>query len=191
MRRPTLVGIALFAIVPFATAPGDYVVAQYRECVTKLAMSSQPDRYREYFEDLRGLAWKLGWSMPSALALALQLLGAVGAIGLCLQIRRRWREPLAALLLYAVAAVYLMLFNPRTQPNSFVILAPAAALPAALLVAQRRGRAALALVALVVCWSGAARFAESWLKPVSCLVFAALLVREIRAPRLFAPMRSS
>lgn len=181
MRGPLLLGLLLFLLAPFVTAPPAYVIEQYRTCGMKLLMSSQPDRY---FEELRGLLWKLGWSISSRVLLALQLIAALGAAGLSLQIRRRWREPFAALMMYALAAAYLMLFNPRTQPNSFVIIAPAAALPAALLLVRGRARAALPLLAMLLFWSGAARIAEFWLKPLASIAFAVLLVREIFAPRL-------
>jgi hypothetical protein len=180
MRLPLLLGVILFLLSPFATAPAGYVVEQYRACLDKLALSSQPDRH---FEEIRGLLWKLGSSIPNALLLALQLVAALGGAALSLVIRRRWREPFAAVMLYAVAAAYLMLFNPRTQPNSFVIIAPAAAVPAALFLVRRRILAALPLILMLICWSGAARFAEFWLKPLASLAFAILLVREIFTPR--------
>ena len=40
---------------------------------------------------------------------------------------RRNTEPLRALLLLSLASVYLMLFNPMTEANSYIILAPAMA----------------------------------------------------------------
>jgi hypothetical protein len=128
--------------------------------------------------------WKLGAPLPGSALLALQLAAALGAVVVVLRLRRHWRDPFAALLLYAVAAAYLMLFNPRNQPNSFVIVAPAAALPAALLLVERRWRAALPLLAVLVAWTGAAHFAEKWLKPLASLAFAVLLVREVWRPRL-------
>jgi alpha-1,2-mannosyltransferase len=175
-RRPLAVGAILFAAAPFATAPAAYVIAQSRACLVKLAVSARPERH---FEELRGLLWKLGWSAPNAAMLALQILGALGAVALVVRVRRHFKAPFAALLLYAVAAAYLMIFNPRTQPNSFVIAAPAVALPAALLLGERRLGAAFGLIAILVAWSGAAHFAENWLKPLASIAFAILLVREL------------
>jgi hypothetical protein len=182
-RAPLAAAGAYFAVVPYATAPGAYVTAQYRACLAKLLVSAQPYAHRQ-FEELRGLVWKLGWSIPSGWLLPLQLLGALGAAVVVLRARRTWTGPRAALALYAVAAAYLMIFNPRNQPNSFVIAAPAAALPAAMLLTGRRFKAALPLLVILACWSGAAHFAEHWLKPLASITFAVLLVREVWRPRL-------
>jgi hypothetical protein len=186
----TLAAVGLLLIVPLASAPATYVVSQYRDCASKLAMSAQPTRL---FEDLRGLTrLTLGWLMPHSLLRVLRLLAALGAVGLCRRIRRCWPEPAASFLLFAVAGVYLMLFNARTQPNSYVIVAPAATLAATTLLLQRRSRAALPLLAIVACWCGSATpWTACWLKPLACVVFGALLVRQIlRGPAATSTPRS-
>ncbi|MDB4968850.1 MAG: hypothetical protein JWN44_4539 [Myxococcales bacterium] len=170
------VGLLLLALVPFALAPANYVLAEYRAWLAKLVASSAPDRF---FEDLRGLLHSIGVAVPHRVLGVVRLLGALGAALLCLDIRRRWREPEAGLLLFAVAGTYLMLFNPRTQPNSYVILVPAVALAAALYLLQERYRAAAALMLIAASWSGTTTLTALWLKPLTCLIFCGLLVREI------------
>ena len=53
---------------------------------------------------------------------------AVGALALSWKAVGRWGGPRASILMLAVATTYLMLCNPRTQENSYVILGPAIAL---------------------------------------------------------------
>lgn len=183
---PSLIGrlalsVGLLALLPLATAPVVYVVAQYHDCARKLAMSARPDRF---FEDLRGLLWRLGWVVQYTLLRALSVVAAVGAVLLCRRLRRSDDQRRSGLLVFAVAAAYLMLFNSRNQPNSYVIIAPAAALPAALSALTRRWRTGLAMTVMVACWCGSAiRPTAYWLKPLTCIVFCVLLVRAIATDR--------
>jgi hypothetical protein len=183
---PLLIGrlalaIGVLALMPLATAPTAYVIAQYHDCARKLSMSAQPDRF---FEDLRGLLSELGWVIPYALLRALGVVAALGAALLCHRLRRSQDQRRVGLPLFAVAAAYLMLFNSRNQPNSYVIIAPAAALPAAVFAFARRWRAALAMTVIVACWCGSAiRPSAHWLKPLTCVVFCVLLVRAIATDR--------
>lgn len=168
--------VCAVALAPFAWAPRAYVLDQYRAWLTKLALSAAPDRF---FEDLRGLLHSVGIAAPHGVLRAVALAAAVGAVALCLQVRRRWPGRPASLLVFAVAGVYLMLFNPRTQPNSYVIIVPAAALAAALLVRLQRWRGAAGLIVIVICWSGTTSLTAFWLKPLACAIFASLLVAVI------------
>ncbi len=170
--------LSLLALAPLATAPAAYVLSQYHDCARKLALSAEPNRH---FEDLRGLVWRLGWLIPYRWLQALAAVAALAAAALCSQLRqRRWSRRDATLLVYAVAAVYLMLFNPRTQANSYAIVAPAAALPAALFALHRRWRVAAPMSLAVVCWYGSALPPTAcWLKPLACIAFAIVLVRTI------------
>jgi len=178
---PLALSVGLLALLPLVTAPVAYALAQYHDCARKMAMSARPDRF---FEDLRGLLWRLGWVIPYALLRVVSVVAALGAALLCRRLRRSQDPRRAGLLLFAVAAAYLMLFNSRNQPNSYIIIAPAAALPAALIAFARRWRAALAMTVMVACWCGSAtRLTAYWLKPLTCLVFCVLLVRAIASDR--------
>jgi hypothetical protein len=63
---------------------------------------------------------------------------------------RRLGEPHRVLTLLGLSAGYLMLFNPRTETNSYVILAPAIAVLAARLVAVESSRVGWMLAALAL-----------------------------------------
>ena len=172
-----VVGVALLALLPFVLAPAPYVVTQLAGWWDKLGASSRPDRY---FEDLRGLVvHATGWPMPHALLAVVRLLGAVGASVLTWELRRHWRAPDRTLMLCAVAATYLMLLNPRTQASSYVLVAPIAAVASARLLLRGRRRAGSLLAVLCLSWMVHVHFAKEWLKPLTCLVFAVLVAREI------------
>ncbi|MDA1196081.1 MAG: hypothetical protein O2894_13000, partial [Planctomycetota bacterium] len=129
MRWRLLVGLAAFAVLPLLHVDLEYASSQYRDALSKLARSAQPGT--KPYEDLVGLLRTIGLEPPQAVRTALGLVFALGAL-LWLRFGLR-RSQLAdgAWLWGAVAAAYLMLFNPRTETNSYVILVPWAALLAA------------------------------------------------------------
>ncbi len=184
MRWRTSACLALFVLAPFLVGDFSYVTRQYRDCLTKLVISSQPDRL---FEDLRGLLWTLGLRVRPSMLLGLRLFAAVGTLGLCRFARRRWSEPCASLVLLALTATFLTLFNPRTLPSSYMIVTPIAATSAAVFsLAREHRRRALWLIGVCMCSSFAfwtPRYTEFWLRPLGCAAFATLLVRANRQGR--------
>jgi hypothetical protein len=174
-RRPFAFMALILILLPFVVAPYDYMLAQYRDCWTKLTLSAQPNRE---FEDLGSLFERLGWTPPRLLMLAVELAAALGAAVTCRRLRRE-SEPLAALYLLAVASLYLMLFNPRTQPNSFVIAAPVVALAGARFWMEGRWRPLAVTAGVALAWVGALKLTAHWLRPLASLLLAWLLMREI------------
>jgi alpha-1,2-mannosyltransferase len=174
------VGLVIFALFPFATQNPHYVMAQYHDCATKLLVAAKPDRA---FCDLRGIFWPIGWIIPQSLLAVIQITAAIGTLGLCLFAKRRWNEPERSLFVAALSACYLMLFNPRTEENSYVILAGILAIPAAVLyLDHHRWFAGSTLVGIAVWFSGdgwAYHLTDPWLKPLAGAVFTILLIREL------------
>ena len=122
--RLPLVFLALLA-APFLFGAPAYVISQYREAWHNLQACAVVSEHR--FADINGILRTLNLAFgPDASKLV-----RVGAGGLTALLwwwgGRRLREPMAGLWLYALATAYLMLFNPMTEENSYVILAPALA----------------------------------------------------------------
>ena len=174
------IALVVFALSPFAAGGFHYVLTQFQQCWIKLSMSSQPDRA---FSDLRGLFWSMGCVIPMSVFLFMQLIAAAATLALCFVAIRRWNEPAASAFMLTLAACYLMLFNPRTEGNSYVILTPMIALPAALLFLDGRRRlAAWILVALSIWLTGnlwAYKQTVHWMKPLACVIFLVLTLREL------------
>jgi len=174
------IALAVFLLSPFAAGGFHYVLTQYQQCWIKLSMSSQPDRA---LSDLRGLFWSIGCVIPMSVFTVMQLIAAAATLALCFVAFRRWNEPAASAFMLTLTACYLMLFNPRTEGNSYVILTPMIALPAALLLLDdRRRRAAWILVALSIWLTGnlwAYKYTVHWMKPLACIIFLILTLREL------------
>jgi hypothetical protein len=115
-----LLGLALF---PFFFGSPDYVWSQYREAWHNLRACAVVTDHR--FADFNGILRTLGTPLAPDPSTLLRLMsGGLTAIA-WLWGARRLNPTLRALWLYALATAYLMLFNPMTEANSYVILAPA------------------------------------------------------------------
>jgi alpha-1,2-mannosyltransferase len=171
-------GLAMLLASPFLFGFPSYVLGQYQLFVRKLLVSGRPGPGR--WADLSALLWAAGGHPSEATMTGVRLVLAVGALALSQKAVRRWGGPRASILTLAVATTYLMLCNPRTQENSYVILGPAAALltASALLIDRRRWVKALLLA---VCVGAGFHRAFSvhpnyWLQPLAALIFAGYLV---------------
>jgi hypothetical protein len=185
--------LLLVVLAPLLVNDAAYLMSQYATCVTKLGMTSTPDRL---FEDLRGLLASLGWWMPHPVFLAARALAALGVLWLCWRARRQLPGPEAAVLTAALAVGYLMLFNPRTLSSSYVMTGSLAGVFAAVYLFERQR----ALLLVMACsslswtlnrhWHGFA-FIRYWLQPCACLAFLAVFAREALVPRQRLPAAPS
>ncbi|SDU01642.1 Protein of unknown function [Verrucomicrobium sp. GAS474] len=173
MRLRLLAGLLVFTLVPFLfapTAPG-YVVDQYRLMAEKLKIAGSPDEHG--FCDLGGLLWTfLGHPVPQQTLHLVSVGAALGVLLLSLAAPRN--DPRnAPLWIAALAGAYLMLFNPRTEENSYVILA-AVVLPflAHAMAMGRKGEAGC--LVLLVLLLGCDSYGD-WIRPWSHLWLKALL----------------
>jgi hypothetical protein len=180
MRWRLALGLAIFFLVPFAMQNPHYVWAQYRVCVSKLFMAAMPDRA---FCDLRGLFWTVGWVIPQSALAVIQIVAALATLALCLLASRWWQEPARSVFVAAFGACYLMLFNPRTESNSYVILSGVLAIPAAaLFLDDLRLFGGVMLVVIGFCFScdaWAYHLTDPWLKPLTCAVLIVFLIAEL------------
>jgi len=115
-----VVGLAIF---PFVFGSPNYVMSQYRAAFHDLSSCAAVTEHR--FADLNGILRTLGTPLPPGASTVVRVLsGGVTALA-WLWGAKRLSSSLRCLWLYALTTVYLMLFNPMTEENSYVILAPA------------------------------------------------------------------
>jgi hypothetical protein len=192
LRWRIAAGLLALAALPFLFGPPDYVIAQHRAAFAHLQVCATVTEHR--FADLNGIFRTLGWQLPPAVSSWVR----AGAGGLMLLVwwlgARRLPEWPRAAWLYALAASYLMLFNPMTEANSYVILAPALATWAAWALGQPATRNAGWILAGMGLAAGVLpgllhpffgnHFALFWY-PLTTLVFLAILtslIWQIRRP---------
>jgi hypothetical protein len=116
--------IGLLALMPFLTAEPSYVVSQYLNCSQMLQQAV--DRGREAnWAQLFGMLQVAGIQVPAVWQSVLRLLAAGATLALLWTARRRLPSEWAGTYCYVLAVCFLMLFNPRTENNSYSALAPA------------------------------------------------------------------
>jgi len=183
-RMPlALAGMAIF---PFLFGPPGYVWAQHREAWTNLQACAVVTEHR--FADLNGILRTFGAELEAGVSKLVRVLAGGLTAAAWWWGARRLREPLAGLWLYALATAYVMLFNPMTEENSYVILAPALGAWAGFFLFSpetgdwRRPGWVIVLMALsmgllpnIVRPLFGNRFALLW-HPVMAIVFVAMLV---------------
>ncbi len=178
-----LVGMGVTAMAPFLTQAPSYVVQQYIACVQNMITAAHVGvsvwGWTTPFTALRALGIA---EVPENIQTAIRIAGAIATLLLCLFMKRRLEPSRAALYLFTLASLYLMLFSPRTENNTYAMLSPAIAafLASAFLIEQRREQGML-LVGMVILLI-ATRFIERllaphaepiWLPPFVAVFFAA------------------
>lgn len=116
--RPLLGGAAVFFLLPFLTQHPSYVWEQYGQCLHKLFLAGNPGAENPG-SDLFGLLSSLGYAAPLTVQTATRVAAAGATLLLAMLAARR-----TAFLVFALAACYLALFNPRMENNGFVLLGP-------------------------------------------------------------------
>jgi alpha-1,2-mannosyltransferase len=178
-----LVGLGVTALSPFLTQAPGYVVQQYIACVQNMTTAAHVgvsiQGWTSPFTALRALGIV---DVPENIQTVIRLAGAVATLLLCFFIKWRLEPSRAALYLFTLASLYLILFSPRTENNTYAMLSPAIAafLASAFLVEQRR-RQGMLLAGMVLLLVGS-RFIERqlaphaeqvWLSPFVAVLFAA------------------
>jgi hypothetical protein len=183
--RGLVVGVAVVFLLPFAFGPPEYAAEQLGDFFRKMQATSAPT---SSYYDLRGLLETGLGVVPSPAAMTvMRLLAALGVLGTALLVRRRYDLEHAAPYLYCLCVGYIMLFNPKNEDPTYLLLGPAVGYVAAqLALAERRHVPALLLLAVSALTAlsyellGGRRY---WFRPALVIVFLAfVLVRILRPP---------
>lgn len=184
--RLTLGAAALFAFPFLLKAPG-YVWSQYLSFVGKMRVAGDPSKV-EPFSDIFGIFGTLGVAVPVEIQTIVRGLAAVAVLALCFAALKRWGRERGTVFVLGFAACYTLLFNPRTENNTYVLSAIPVALFAALefVIGRRRviGGLLVLLIALMAGSYEITRGHNYWLCPGACLVFFAYLGRNLMARRI-------
>lgn len=124
VRSKLLFWFAILLLVPFLTAPLGYVLSQYKDAVLMLTQASQLGSTTPWAQWFGFLNQFCNVLVPAKIQYMIRLVMAVFTLGLCWKIFNTLPRKKAFIFLYALAASYLMLFNPRTENNDYIILAP-------------------------------------------------------------------
>lgn len=113
----------LFMLLPFFTQAWHYVISQYLACITMLQIAAQVGSAQDWAQFFNLIA-QTGWEMPYFLQTIVRMTVAYLFLLLGYFIKKRCSLPETAVWLLMLAMEYLMLFNPRTENNDYMMLTP-------------------------------------------------------------------
>jgi hypothetical protein len=170
--------LTLLVLLPFLAQRPDYVVEQYRLSMQTLQDAKELGTRNE-FPHLFWVLKSAGLSVPPVAQTVVRLVVAALTLAMCWLVKRRCNAVQAAVMLYTLAVAYLMLFNPRTEHNSYCLITPPLAIYATQAVWARRWSVAAILtgmaLAMLLSYPLGKIMPTVWLKPVLCIVFVAIV----------------
>jgi alpha-1,2-mannosyltransferase len=182
------VGLAVILCVPFLAGRPAYVMDQYWKCTQMFRASSYCGIIELWAQPFCVLGL-LGVKLSESTQTVIRVVAAGGAIGLCLVARFRSTPARAAEYLLAISALYILLFNPRTENNTYAMLGPVIGLPLlAALAANRPSRAEVTFLSVLLAGMAlgdalvrplAGDGEHIWLTPSLAVVFSLYLVHRL------------
>lgn len=182
-----VLGAALLGAASFIHSNPDFVLRQYDLFVQTLQIAGKPNQPR--FCDIQGMLLFFGTPLPDPIMTAIRALAALGTLGLAWLAFRRYGTVRGGFVCMLLAAWYLLLFNPRTETNTYVLLAPFVGILAASAALDPKAPArflGLAVFALILCcenWGPLHGLTNLWLKAAASLAFGCFLIRDVLTGR--------
>jgi alpha-1,2-mannosyltransferase len=179
-----MIGLAALLALPLMLQAPGYVWQQYGLFLDKLTVAGDPvgqgtAREQFLYSDLFVLLRVWGIHATMGVQLAVRAVAALATLELCWLWRKHFGKRSGEVMLFVLAACYLMLFNPRTENDSYTLVGPAIAV-----------FAAWALVAAILLMAGSFEITKHitpgksiWLRPLLCSVFAGHVAYVIVARR--------
>lgn len=174
---PWLLGfLAIALLAPFAFANANYVYMIYEQFIATI-MNISPELGRSArWTDFMAIVRAFGLSLDVRIVHAIQIVAAIVTLIAALVLMRKKDYLRAAVMPATLACSYMLLFNPRAEINTYILMAiPYSLLAAYLLCVRRKPFSALALGAACVALGTGALGArvmdifDPWTKPVLLL----------------------
>jgi hypothetical protein len=174
-----LLAMIALALLPLVAQRPEYAIEQYCDLPRMFHLANQWGATHG-FPNAFWVLKSVGIDLPETFQTVMQLLAAALTLGICWLAQRRCNAVQAGVLLYTLAVGYLMLFNPRTEHNSYCLLAVALAVFTTQAIAARHWLTAATLigiaVAMLVSYQLGKLLPTVWLKPLVCIVFLAIVL---------------
>ena len=181
---PWVVAMSVAAVaLLFMTAPPSYVTDQFLACWHELTRAAPASEMR--FHDFNSFLRVFHIDLPVGVILGARLAAAVLTLVICWWGINARPKLDGVLLLLGMSASYLMLFNPMTESNSYVMFSPIVGAFAVRYFSQDHHRQGWALVALAI-GLGTSNYGNPihpwtllWLKPLLAGLFMGYLCFEV------------
>jgi hypothetical protein len=135
-----LLGLVALALFPFLMQHPAYVVQQYTACLQNTMTAAHVGVVAQGWTTPFTALRVAGIDVPERIQTAIRMIAAVVTLGFCFLARKRHDTARSAVYVFSFAAAYIILFSPRTENNTYVMLGPAIGvfIALALLVEKRK-----------------------------------------------------
>jgi alpha-1,2-mannosyltransferase len=197
--RPLALALAGFFAFPYLLQGPQYVTGQYVASIHMFESAAKVGLSPEWAQ-LFSLGSLAGINSPPHWQTVIRIVAAIATMALCREARRRFESSRALIDVYALATAYLLLFNPRTENNSYLLLSPVLGVlwVRAQFVEGQKARAALLCAAAVAIFAGhelcgllTPQAGFVWICPLVCALFALDLVLQVSGAANLAPPANS
>ncbi len=179
---PIVLATVAAVLLPFGMQEPGYVWRQMTLCVQSLQVSVEGGLTATW-PQLFAIASAVGLDVPRQAQTVIRLAAALGTLLLCYLAKRRHPSSSAILFTVALAVGYILLFNMRTERNTYALMAPLLGLSFAMARAERHyvrlaflGALALTMLLSHPLSRRLGEGSEDWLKPLVCLLFVVAVV---------------
>ncbi len=179
-----MVGFAAFILIGFAHWNPAYVLDQWKGALHQIQTSTTPSANR--YDDIAGMFRTFGVNLSDQFWFIVRAIFALITLWMAWVFRKHISNQLAPLLIAAAATAYMMIFNPRTESNTFVVVAPFIGCLAALSIRDGLKNWIPGLLIFFCIALGSDNYpfydlTRIWWKPfITCLFFSLLLYWAIR-----------
>lgn len=180
-----LLGMAAVALSPFLTQSPAYVLQQYAAFLHNSTTAAHVGVVAQGWTSPFSAIRLVGVELTEQVQMAIRIFAAFGTLALCFLVRRRYDENRSAIYVFSLAALYLILFSPRTENNTYAMLGPSIAVFLSLaFLAEKRFGQGIFLACMVLVLIGSRPIGNaltphteiSWVSPLMATCFAAYLL---------------
>jgi len=184
-------GVALVLLFPYLTQTPHYVADQYIKSLQMFRASSLCGMTELWAQPFSVLS-SMGITVTESVQTLIRAVAALATLVLCRAAQRRHGSYRAVEYLFAFSVLYILLFNPRTENNTYAMLGPAIGLFAAPWIANGRQRAAVLFLSLLLFLLAAGDELvrvvappgeHIWLKPSLGILFLLFLIGHLFMPK--------
>ena len=179
LRWRLAIGAVVLFVVPFAFQSPGYVWQQYQEFGLCLFHTNRLG-HETWWAQLFGMLKAFGLDVPDSIQMISRLIFAVGTLAVCYVLKQKLDTNRFLIWLYTLTAIYLMLFNPRTENCTYCILGPALGVFYAEALCTRRWATAASMMLLALAILGSFELGQYitpegvrpiWMAPLACIFF--------------------
>jgi hypothetical protein len=187
LRWRLALSVVALALMPYACGSPDYVTRQYVDAVECLRLSAV-EGLKCPWATVFGVLDVTGLQLSHTVQAIVRTVVALATLAACVWAKNLKPER-TALYVFTFASLYILLFSPRTENNTYALLGPSLGIWAAWAFWYERNYVlstlhTLLTVAVIASYEVGKFFTDVergiWLAPLAGCVFTALVVRDLR-----------